>query len=332
MSNIKARIVGLILNDQGQQAADDLISFYGSDDAEIRRVYVQFKAVRRAITLDDSNHNPNYFRDMRAFIESLTDFRDISAASNVLRMSLQDQARLHHCKNKNRTMTTWPLEAEFRAIRPVINGFYDFKLDPEYSQIANEVDAAHREYRHTHAETITKDQMNKIKNDCIRLASSIPDKEYPSREDVSKLLCALLILTGRRLVEVTKSVTFNPVMGLDLQAKVSGILKKAHGERDAIYTIPLLAPFPVVKKAVDYLRAHVHPGIETNYGFANEPTYGRKLDHNMRRNVYIELAFLDRFNSRFAEYNSKVSFANLALRHTEGAFDTTSVYMSMVVN
>lgn len=305
------------------------------ETTDASRAVEMWCSVRRIIVHNERYRNPNYPFEMGAFLQTLTNQRDMETVRAIMDAQLYQQ----HNAQVVRTLKLSNREVDiaFKSIHPVMDPFYEFVLPIQTMTRRNEARAQSRLNRHNgdhkaRASTLTRDELAGVKSRAIDIITTYPHINEPTRNDLGALALALMIVTGRRLSEVMTTAMFMPVDGNPFQAHVTGILKGDDLARQ--HTIPLVAPHDLVIAAVVYLRENLDISanhVSTIISRIGNRVIGHTLAHSERRGVYVELCRMDQQNNRFAANSSRLMFANQALCHGTGDFATTANYMSMTL-
>lgn len=281
-----------------------------------------YHQIRKEVYDNDENRNKYYAERIEAFRAShqatLTE-EDHAKLNELLAMPLKKQNQVE--QSFRSYLSTRDLSKELREIRSCIAPLYQFKMPVEWKREA----VADIKARRLVLQGVLKDRKNrghfKITNDDL---NTIVEKArskviQTSAKGMTKrlyaeLVASLMILTGRRLVEICKTLTLYPVENEEFQARVSGIAKTRIGQPTSeVAVIPLLAPFEVLQDAL--LRIREFRQFFTNEECALKVSpcssracvrlFGLKLSHTVRRNIYLEAAYLRREEENHFLVNDK---------------------------
>ena len=327
--------VDLIKSGKSKEAAEYIMST--TDEDRIR--YNRWTQIRRILYRDESNRHYDYYTNMHLLSEHPGVTEEIQEKlETIADDTLQNQNRIHGYKK--RIIPNAQIDAIFKDIRPMFDSFYDFVLPPDVQinrkehqrvQATKKVDAS------TISMTITEaEEMLQCAIDVLEL------KHIISFDDVYKTIAALLIVSGRRNIEIMFVAEFEPGP-TEYQARVRNLAKQ---QADEWMCIPLLCKFDsfiskleIIRDALQDNDFHEHQDATK---MCNE--YGRiahflhimaqqKFNHTLRRNIYIELAWAKRYQqSRFLVEDhavSKFRWAQYALCHNTFHISDTMLYQSV---
>jgi len=258
---------------------------------------------------------------------------------DFINMSLPDKHRI--TIQKKPYLIESALDLKLRGLKVIkCNSFYEFTFPEEMEEIRAELQMKRnqeRALRQTYPEEhydITRDEISNIIETSTKI---ITDGRLQRPGDHVQLAIALMIVTGRRCIEVVKEATFGAIPERPYQAMVSGIAKRSKDGK--AYSIPLLLPFRDVQNALIRLRAFKNfdglSSAQVNHKMREvsrnvNKLFGRKLDHTQRRNIYVEVAYENRHVNGFYPSLTKHQWAPLALTHQEKvAMSTTDRYQMM---
>lgn len=302
-------IANLISKDRdGTKATSEFMAYYESRPARARlNAYHQ---IRKIIYDDDANRNKYYFDRVKRFMEDYKDElteEDMLKLKKLLRMPLYKQNQIEHSFKSY--LSTKELSRKLREIRTCIAPLYAFTIPSDWKTQANmQVKSRREELQGVSASReneghfkLSKEALNMIISKARDIVES-PNinkkvREYPN------LVVSLMILTGRRLVEVCRTMTLLPIDGEEYQARVDGIVKRHEGQLGIISdTIPLLYPFQKIQAALESVRAfksfssneECASRMASRATTATKRLFGCRLSHAARRNIYLEAAYANK--------------------------------------
>ncbi len=315
----------------GVKATNNYVAFY--ETRPFRARLNAYHQIRKQVYDDDNNRNKYYFDRVATFMEDYKDElteEDVFKLKRLLRLPLNKQNQIEHSFKSY--LSTRQLSLKLREIRTCIAPLYDFKMPPDWKSQATRQVKARREILQGVSTTRENEGHFKLSNeqlmDIIIKAREIVDsptitkktKEYPN------LIVSLMILTGRRLVEVCKTMTLLPVEGNEFQARVDGIAKRREDQQGILSdVIPLLHPLSKIQEALESARRHKQYTSNEECALkmascttaATTRLFGCRLSHTARRNIYLEAAYENKEKeSRFLVGDHAVSkrqWMNMAL-------------------
>jgi hypothetical protein len=308
-----------------------------SEDNSIR--YNKWCQIRRLMYRDEENRNPDYYDDMLLLMDHPDATPQIQDQLQVIMNdTLQAQNRIHGYKK--RIIPHSQIDTIFKDIRPLIDSYYEFVLPPEvqrkrkehhHQQAMDKVDSS------TEMMTTTKAQ------EILDTAISILEEKYvTSLHDMWRTVAALLIVSGRRNVEILYITQFEEGP-TEYQTRV---LNLAKNEAKDWMCIPLLCKYELFKSKLLLIREavssdpfHDHQDVtklSNSYGSIVHHMHiiaGRRFNHTLRRNIYVELAWAKRYEqSRFLigdQAKSKHRWAQYALCHNTHVIPDTMLYQTV---
>lgn len=281
--------------------------------------YSYYKYIRRKITHDNTYRNHQYLQRLRYLQESEFGPQDDEwhLLQDLYHSPLIYQYRVE--TSKKPYLPTPAHDQALKKIRSVADPFYDFLLPDEIvgEAVAREQEA--REFKHMRAVTISDIQ-------------SIISKARAWRDVKShwELVACALILCGRRVVEVTETLSWEKHG--EYTATVTGIAKQ--GTPDAEVVIPLLCRYEDFDELMVKIR--VADLVTTSNTHRLRPAFSRHFgqwyNHSERRNIYGEAGFRMRAETDFFPQMSKVMWIDNALCHTSNVIQQASnlTYQSIV--
>jgi hypothetical protein len=284
----------------GEKASNYFNAFYEVRPA--RAAYNAFHQVRKLIYDNDCNRNKYYEDRVLAFIESHSDRLtedDQAKLKKLLRSSLRYQNQVEN--GRYRFLSSQDLDIELRNIRSCIAPLYKFLLPVDVRTQALSILSTRRKSgkdREDRTEfKISKSQIDDIievaRNRIKTYTITRRTNQYP------ELLMSLMILTGRRSVEVAMMTSFIKVENEPYQAIVTSLSKERFPDEGRSGTIPLLAPFDDIMNALksvrDFKQFKSHRDFDRRacslLPKASLRLFGIKLSHSLRRNIYLEASY-----------------------------------------
>lgn len=159
------------------------------------------------------------------------------------------------------------------------------------------------------------------------------------------VIVALQLASGRRNYEVMNCLEYSP-SSHPYQANVKNICKKDKTVDPVEYTIPLHVEYKVFDHAMREARKFRNVSdkspseVNSSYGprilAASTRLFGRRLTHTQKRNLYVEMAHMNRATNNYlvgSQSCSKGVWASHALCHSiSKARNVTERYQTMVID
>lgn len=342
---IYSDIAQVLCSQDAETAVNNLLSIYKHDVSKSHTMYGCWKIVRNLILRDDKNRDPDFGFHVSQWLAKTPELseEDFERVSSFLQLSLKEQHRRH--LHKSSILRNKIHNQEFLKIRPVFPAFYDFLLPTEFikekksSTLQKKIDKQLHRDKPRSFYTFRFDKVNQILTKVLEVLETT--NSIQSSTDYFNVFNAIQLVSGRRNTEIGKTLDYQPHPDHALQARVRGLLKNDEGGSEWI-TIPLLCRYEIFEEKMNMLR-HYKPlgGIEIrqcdkklSYGVARgaKRLFGMSLIHTQKRNLYGELAFMQRSINKFM-YNenescSKFVWVAKALGHVINYrnFSTTQLY------
>lgn len=326
--------IELIKKGMPQKAVEMVMA--SSDNDSIR--YNKWTQIRRLLYLDESNRNPNYYDNMALLCEYPEITKEIQEQlEDIMDDTLQNQNRIHGYKKQ--IISDQRIDVIFKDIRPLFDFYYDFNL---------QADVKFQRKRQQHQQRVNKVDSTTVMattdaQEIVDTAISIMNmRYYDSLQEIWRLVSALLIVSGRRNVDILYLAEFE-AGPTEYQARVKNLSKL---EAQDWVCIPLLCKYNLFKSRLDTIRQalqdspfHDHGDVtklSNEYGYITRHMHaiaGKRFNHTLRRNIYIELAWSKRHEqSRFLVGDHAVAkhrWAQYALCHCSHFISDTMLYQTV---
>lgn len=308
--------------------------------------------VRYLIMHDDANRRPDYITDLKfAFKDVPMSSSDFTKLGELMGMPLFKQHKVY--MDRRPYFSDDELNKRLKEIKPLPPAFYEFGLPEEYAAakrkhvLKRAEDKQKQQVKDKSFYTITTEEVNRI----IALANATVYKHailhayepLTNSNDYFDLFVSIQLMCGRRAFEIGKTLRYMPGP-TEYQARVSGICKNDHGGEDWI-NIPILCKYEWFKAAMDKLRAfndysvcdviQFSAAVSSKQAPADMRVYSRRLVHTQKRNLYSELAWSQREQSRFLvgeESVAKNVWIGMALGHRLNFHNISTTASYQVMN
>lgn len=191
---------------------------------------------------------------------------------------------------------------------------YDINNVKMKAEDASELAIFKIERRDTRASSITY-----ISKDTVETLISHVNKTYP--KDIGYLIVGLLITTGRRSTEITKSGIFKEIPNDPYRLSIKGTLKKC--DDTSMHEFPTLIPAKTILKGIKKLRAMYklkdlsNEEVEKLYGskgrYIMKKQYGMTL-HSLR-SIYV--SYLHQYQNPDGHTKAKIIKDNLSHKNMD---------------
>lgn len=341
MASLKAKLASFIL-DRGdpEGALKFLLGRYTDPFKSASAICSAIGSARRFIVSNDSNRNSDYEGAVAALVEKASS-QDKERLQSLIDSSLLIQHGVY--MSKKPFLEDKALDKELHQICPCKVVMYRFKAPDEIVEAyrANRNERMQSQHHHQNQDRaayhLDLQESEKWLETC-RKTLLCP---VTSVHDYYNVAAALGLVSGRRNYEILKTLTLQPAEH-KYQAKVGGIAKQKFQDQHKEYTIPLLCPYEEFERGMMNLRAFRDVTgdcsvISGKYGKginrATSRLFGRGLNHTQKRNIYVELAYLNKENNGYMTGEnscSKEAWVGAALCHVP-AFTSNSAYQAMIV-
>jgi len=342
--SLSKQLIKMVIEDKDPEGAMEFLLGRYDVEKQAKAIHSMHCAVRRKMLKDDSNRRADYENEIRQLIASLdaSNYDDRATLNYLLTKPLMEQQQIY--KMKKYVLRDHQAQARLHKINPAIQLICDFKL-PEHvvkNVMAYTRDARVKRMMHEDGRdyTMGRATMERIIADAKRTIDVIKNPIRKPKQWYDYVVCCGL-LSGRRTWEIVSSLEWDPIPDRPFQARISGLAKslehevmnQGHPEID----IPLLCDFDTFDKAMWELRGFRtltgHCDDKENkieYGLMNasQRVFGRVVNHTEKRNMYSEMAFRDRENSKFLTDCSRIAWIEAALGH-KSSFHSNATYTAM---
>lgn len=330
------------------KAMEILLARYEDKQAQASAIVSQVANIRRHILLNNSYRRPGYTEEIRALMKGMNEWsEDYQRLQRLLTFSLLKQHSVY--MDKKPFLENQEANKTLKLIRPCKAALYDFKTPKDiytshHKNVRERVRAQqfHRlKEREHYTFSITEAETY------IQKARSVLQQPILSPETYYDIAAALCLLSGRRNFEILKELSIQPGK-TEYQARVYGLCKKqVQGRPDCEgVDIPLLCPYwefefglATLRNFRDWIDEPNSARIsgKTSRGISNAcfRLFGRKLSHTQKRNIYSEMAYLNKENNGFLvgeESCSKNFWIASALGHTLPSPCVTNRYQIMTMS
>jgi hypothetical protein len=346
----------IVYQNDPQLALKLLFEKYGENEEEWTRnaskMYACWKATRNHITSNNDNRSPIYLQQLYEIYASLPDTHpDKSFVRALLNTKLSDQNAVQVKRASDQFKDT-DLQDRVRQLKPMISEFYEFVL-PAYItnsstlQATLSADARHVDHeKRIEKYYLCRQNVTNYFTEAGNVLATFQDK-YDQLSDentrgiysnvmfqqklddlVLRVAAAVCLLTGRRSIEVLKTLEVGEDESNPLLCFVRGISKKNFQPSHTTYQIPLPndTNFQQISRAIAFIRAYMPLENRTcqqvskslSYKFKRQVIrlFGRELGHTVRRTLYADRCYDQRGDSMFlCDQRSVTAWKSAALIH-----------------
>ena len=334
----------MVIEDKDPEGAMEFLLGRYDVETQAKAIHSMHCGVRRAMLKDESNRRTEYETEIRQLIASLdpNNDEDRYTLTYLLTKPLLEQQQIY--KMKKPVLRDHIAQARLNKINPAIQLICDFKLPEDvvshvmaYTRNARQKRMYHQDGREY---TMTRVDMDRILAVAKRTIDVRTNPVQRPKQWCEYVVCCGL-LSGRRTWEIVSTLEWDPLPDLPFQARVSGMAKslehevmnQGHPEID----IPLLCDFDTFDRAMWELRGFrtltgrcddKENNIQAGLRSASQRLFGRVISHTEKRNIYSEMAFRDKENSKFMLDCSRVAWVEAALGH-KSLFHANATYTAM---
>lgn len=347
MSITDDMIINCIIDDGPHDGISLLISIYDDPIENAYTIYNRWKRLRTLMIRDERFTNNKYEDAVQELMTLSKSFDptyfDFQLLQNLL---LSSQVDRHNIQQRTRRETFKSVEVYnlFKTIKPLHESFYQFKLpsdiiDANFQRV-HSIDLEKQKHLKSRSNIfeVSKQQLVDWKNTALKY---IHDAAYYTKGTSGYIISAIQILSGRRLIEVLNKMDIIGMGPTRFSAKVSNLAKEKGSleskQNEAYTVIPLLCDYDVFKNTIEKIRelepttGAVKSYVITKTSRASQEMFGQVLDHTIKRNVYCELCWLEKYTHNCYTTYSKKAFFGTILGHSLMNFDNTDQYTSLTV-
>lgn len=292
-----------------------LLQPYVNLPEDATKAAVMVSAVRRVLLSSEDNIDPQYDINLERLLEheSLTE-KDEQVILKLVDSNRFQQNRFHQQSRNSNIFSNPDLNDMFWAHSPLLPCYEEFRLPPEIADMSVYAQKQRARERLTNISPhyiISNETRQHIVEMCIEFAHST--FQITHKKEWKKAVLALGILSGRRNLEIIKSLTVYPVINKPFQAKITGLLKKPFQE-DEQKTIPLLCEYAVFERLLWLMRHFWTPegtpdeiSHRISKGLLEKSIqwFDQKITHTIKRNIYADAAYERRQLNQFLQDTGK---------------------------
>lgn len=347
MSITDEMVIDCVIDDGPDDGISLLISIYDDPIEDAYTIYNRWKRLRTLMMRDKRFANTKYedsIQELMTLSKTLDPtYFDLQLLQNLL---LSSQVDRHNIQLKTRRDTFKSVEVFnlFKTIKPLNHSFYQFKLpsdiiDANFSMV-HAIDLQKQKHQKSRSNLfeITSQQLLQWKNTALNY---VTDTTYHIKGNSGYLISAIQLLCGRRLIEVLEKMDIIGIGPTRFSAKVANLAKEKSSiegkDKESYIVIPLLCDYDIFKSSIQKIReleptsGAVRSYVFTKTSKASQDMFGQVLDHTIKRNIYCELCWLEKYIHNCYTTYSKKAFFGTILGHSLLNFDNTDQYTSLTV-
>lgn len=286
-------ILFTLLEEKNPQKAIDLTITRDPDNA-----YSFYKYCRQRIFRDDANRHPQYLQRVRHFQH--VHFSPQDPEWDLLNALMERPLRAQYRVETARKAYLPRHDQALKAIPCLPEPFYEYRVPLEIVEDAVDKMREKRELKHSRPVHIA---------DIQTIISKA--REWRSYSKPWDLVACASILCGRRTMEITREMEFEPAGEFKLYVK--GLCKQNIGAGE----IPILCSSQDFCELMGKIREHQLPVDSSTHRLkpAFRRVFGEWHNHSERRNIYCEAAWRMREESGFYPDMGKIMWFDRALCH-----------------